>query len=66
MVRLPDFVLEEIEDYFVYYVHILGISETLFWNADIPFVKHVAENKAAYENWKHYVGERMSKSGRKK
>ncbi len=66
MVRLPEFDLEEIEDYFVYYVYILGISEYIFWNADVPFVKHVAENKAAYENWKYYVRERMSTGGRKK
>lgn len=29
----------------------LGIPESTFWDADIWFVKEVAANKAAYENW---------------
>lgn len=52
---MPKFELEEIEDWYVYYVHILEISEELFWNSQWSFLVTVAENKNAYENWKLYV-----------
>lgn len=48
---MPKFELEEIEDYFTYYVQILKIPESLFWNADISFVERVTRNKAAYDGW---------------
>ena len=61
-VRIPKFELYEIEDYYTYYVEILGISESLFWNADISFVKTVAENKSAYDGWVNYVrGQEMER-----
>lgn len=50
--------MEEIEDYYTYYVEILGISENLFWNADLSFVKTVADNKSAYDGWINYVREK--------
>jgi len=34
---------------------ILEISENLFWNADISFLKTVALNKSAYDSWKNYA-----------
>ena len=34
-IRVPDFPLEDIEDNFAFYVLIIGISEDVFWNADI-------------------------------
>ena len=43
--------MEDIEDYYVFYVLILGIPENIFWNFDISFVLNVADNKSAYENW---------------
>jgi len=43
--------LEDIEDYYTFYVLILGIPENIFWNYDLSFVMNVADNKSAYENW---------------
>lgn len=48
---MPKFELEEIEDYYTYYVQILKIDEHLFWNADIAFIERVTKNKAAYDGW---------------
>jgi len=33
------------------YVDIIGISESIFWNMPIPFVKTVVANKQAYDGW---------------
>ena len=49
---------EAIEDYYTYYVVLMGISEELFWNADISFIEFVLLNKTAYENWLTAVRER--------
>lgn len=43
------------EDYYTYYVYILGVSEELFWNADVSFLKGVVEDMQAYDAWKNYV-----------
>jgi len=43
--------LEDVEDYYTYYVQILEISEELFWFADVSFVLGVVENKVAYDGW---------------
>lgn len=60
---MPHFPLEEIEDYYTYYVNILKIPEDIFWNADISFIERVVENKTAYEKWLRYAvkkaGERI-------
>ena len=48
---MPKYELEDVEDYYSYYVLVLGMSEDLFWNADFAFVRKVAENKLAYEGW---------------
>lgn len=37
---------------------ILGVSEDLFWHADVSFVEGVVQNKTAYDNWVSYVHER--------
>lgn len=37
---------------------IIGISEDLFWNADISFVNNVVENKLAYDGWMLYIREK--------
>lgn len=57
-IKLPDFKLEDIEDYYTYYVMILEISEDLFWYADYSFLLGVVENKAAYDGWLNYVLDR--------
>lgn len=49
---MPDFQIEDVEDAYTYYVMILGVSEELFWNADIAFLRSVVENKSAFDGWK--------------
>lgn len=58
---MPKFELEDVEDFYTYYVLILGISEDLFWHADYSFLLSVLENRTAFDNWKHYVEERESR-----
>ena len=53
--KIPKFELEDIEDYYAYYVLCLGISEDLFWNADYSFLLSVVENKCAYDNYINYI-----------
>lgn len=55
---MPKFKLEDLEDYYTYYVVLIGISEDLFWNSDISSVGMVADNKNAYENWLAAVREK--------
>lgn len=38
-------------DAYTHYVLNLGIPEATFWDADVWFVKAVADNKAAYDGW---------------
>lgn len=51
----------------MYYVLIMGIPEEIFWYADFPFLKNVAENKSAYEGWLNsaMAKERERKFGKK-
>jgi hypothetical protein len=51
---MPDFVLEDVADYYTYYVLILKIPEDIFWYADISFLIDVVEDKAAYDGWLDY------------
>lgn len=60
------------EDAYTYYVLLLGIPETIFWDADISFLKGVVADKSAYDGWESYVrykerqrSERQSKRRRK-
>lgn len=64
-IKPPDFVLEDVEDYYTYYVLILEIPEDIFWYADIPFLLGVVENKVAYDGWLNYVLEREREKKRK-
>lgn len=61
----PRFDLEDVEDYYTFYVLILGIPEDIFWYADTAFVSAVADNKSAYDGWLSYAQERESKKHRK-
>lgn len=54
----PKFDLEDVEDYYTFYVMILGLSEDIFWHADISFVQSVIENKRAYDAWAAYARKR--------
>ena len=49
--------MEDVEDYYTYYVIILGVSEDLFWNVDLSFLITVLENKLAYDDYINYVKE---------
>lgn len=49
--------MEDVEDYYTYYVLILGMSEDLFWNVDLSFLTGVLENKLAYDNYMSYMKE---------
>lgn len=55
---MPEFELEDVEDYYTYYVLILGIPEDIFWYADISFLLGVVENKSAYDGWRNYILQR--------
>ena len=48
------------EDYYTFYVLILGLSEDLFWYTDIAFVSDVAQNKAAFDNYMNYQHEKIN------
>lgn len=54
------------EDYYTFYVLILGLSEDLFWHSDIAFVSDVAQNKAAFDNYMNYQHEKIMKETLKK
>lgn len=60
-IKPPKFALEDVEDWYTYYVLILEIPENLFWYADYSFLLGVVENKAAYDGWLSYVLERKHK-----
>ena len=57
-IKIPKFELEDIEDYYTYYVLILEIPEDIFWYADYSFLLGVVENITAYKDWVDYVVER--------
>ena len=65
-IKPPKFELEDIEDYYTYYVLILEIPESIFWYADYSFLLGVVENKTAYDGWLNYVLERERNKNKKK
>lgn len=64
-IKPPKFALEDVEDYYTFYVLILEVPEDIFWYADISFVEGVVSNKTAYDNWLGYVQEREQRKHRK-
>lgn len=59
--------MEEIEDYYTYYVQVLGISEEVFWNADISSIERIVENKTAYDSWmSSVIAREKERNGRQK
>lgn len=60
---MPKFDLEEIEDYYTYYVMIMKIPDALFWDSDLPFLDRVIYNKTAYDGWLSYA---IKKEGERK
>lgn len=63
---MPKFELEDIEDYYTYYVLILGISEELFWNAEYNFLLSVVENKSAFDNYINYIQDKENEKTKKR
>ena len=55
------FEVEDVEDAYTYYVLLLGVPETIFWDADLSFLLGVVEDKAAYDGWDGYVQRRRAK-----
>jgi len=55
-----------VEDYYTFYVLILGLSEDLFWNSDLVFVHDVAQNKAAFDNYMNCQQEKIMNESLKK
>ena len=49
--------MEDVEDYYTYYVIITGMSEDLFWNVDLSFLLGVLGNKLAYDDYIDYIKE---------
>lgn len=64
-IRLPKFQLEDVEDYYTYYVLILEIPEDIFWFADYSFLLGVVSNKTAYDGWMNSEIEKERKRSRK-
>ena len=64
-IKPPKFPLEEIEDFYTYYVLILRIPETCFWSSDLLFLDRVARNKTAFDGWQSYaLREEAKRSGK--
>lgn len=57
-IKMPEFQLEDVEDYYTYYVLILEIPSDIFWFADYSFLLGVVENKTAYDSWYNSTMER--------
>lgn len=51
--HVPKFEIEDVEDAYTYYVLILGISEDVFWGADISMLESIGADMNAYESWKN-------------
>lgn len=54
---IPKFELEDVEDFYSYFVLISKISENLFWNADYAFLLSVLENKTTFDEYMNKVRE---------
>ena len=52
------------EDMYVYYVIMNGISEDVFWYSEYNSLLTILEDKYAYEAWKAYAEEPPKRSGR--
>lgn len=58
--KLPRYHLETIEDYYSYYVLIIGMSEDVFWDFPLSSVRTMAQNKIAYDNWIAYQRQQIN------
>ena len=64
--RIPKFILEDWEDYYTYFVLILGMSEEIFFNVDYSSLLSILEDKIAYDNYINYVKEKEYERQRRK
>lgn len=53
------------EDAYAFYVLVLGMSEDIFFNADIPFLLSVMANKNAYDLWQSTVENKLREEAKK-
>lgn len=60
-IKIPKFKLEDIEDYYSYYVLILNINEGVFWDSDYSFILSIVANKVAFENYIEYIHYRQNR-----
>jgi len=60
-IKIPKFVLEDIEDYYFYYVLYLNINEELFWTCDYSFILSIIANKIAFDNYIDYMNYRQNR-----
>jgi hypothetical protein len=48
-------------------VQVLGISEEVFWHADISTIERIVENKTAYDSWmSSVIAREKERNGRQK
>ena len=59
-IKPPRFELEEFEDYYTYYVLIMKIPDSFFWETDIGTLDRICDNKIAYDGW---LAQEMKKEG---
>lgn len=57
--RLPPFEMEGVEDFYTYFVDLMGVSEDLFWYSEWSFLMTIVENRSAVNAWKNYAEEKM-------
>jgi len=55
-----------VEDAFTFYVMIIGIPESTFWESDERFLDAVAADKAAYDGWLGYAQRKEAEAGAKR
>lgn len=53
-IKMPSFELQDLEDYYCYFVLINKLPEGTFWNCQIPFVEAITTNKNAVEGFINY------------
>lgn len=63
--RPPKFEITDVEDAYAFYVLVLGMSEDIFFNADIPFLLSVMANKNAYDLWQSSVENKLREEAKK-
>ena len=53
--------MEGVEDFYTYFVDVMKVSEEVFWYSEWEFLISIVENRAAVEDWKSYIEEKLSK-----